>query len=270
MLAHSLTTRWRQTLCSTSPILSSTLSTDARVGVKEVPNQSMDTLIEGIDGIWCGIRGPMKELIIDCETAIFKGWETKEYFRRKGISVIIRAPGQHARFVERRGTLLRYVLHKVDAQLEREGITDIPFLQRLSESTFSGNALSSINDTTPYNAVYCRVPQMLPDIKCTTLDGTGTMPGTMRHSHRLREVAVQRMVEHTAPLRIQRALNTTTIVAGGECFQVHDMVDDYRPPTQKGLALHALPAWPNSHVALSKLATTVVSLTLRRETYVHT
>ena len=36
---------------------------------------------------------------------------------------------------------------------------------------------------------------MLRDINCTALDGTGTMPGTIRHSHRLREIAVQRMVD---------------------------------------------------------------------------
>ena len=70
----------------------------------------------------------------------------------------VRAPGQHARFIERRGALLRDSLHKIDTQLEHEQIHDIPFPQRLSESVFAGNALISINHATPYQGLYGRVP----------------------------------------------------------------------------------------------------------------
>ena len=112
---------------------------------REVPGKDMETLISAIDEMWVSHHGPMKELIVDGETALAKGWESREYFARKGIKEIVRASGQHARFIERRGALLREVLLKIDTQLTAEGINDIPFPQRLSEGTFSGNAILSIN-----------------------------------------------------------------------------------------------------------------------------
>ena len=50
-----------------------------------------------------------------------------------------------------------------EAQLEAEGIK-IPFKYILSEAVFCGNALLAVNDSTPYNAVYGRVPRVLPSI----------------------------------------------------------------------------------------------------------
>ena len=40
----------------------------------------------------------------------------------------------------------------------------IPFHSILSEATFCGNALLTINGSTPYNAVYGRVPANLPSV----------------------------------------------------------------------------------------------------------
>ena len=208
---------------------------------KEVDGKEMATLIAGIDEVWVGIHGPMKELIVDGETAL-KGGDTQLYMKRKGIHLIIRGPGQHARFIERRGALLRDVLHKIDSQLVEEGLTDVPFGMRLREAIFVGNALLSVNDTTPYNALYGRVPQMLPDINGATDASTGGArsgePGSIRHAHRLREISVQRMVEHTAQERVKRALNTRTLPAAQTIFEKGDMVDYHRPPSQKDL-----PGW---------------------------
>ena len=162
----------------------------------------------------------MKELILDGETALAQGWESKEYFARKSIKVTIRAPGQHARFIERRGALLRESLHKVDSQLETENILDIPFPQRLAEAIYAGNALISINNSTPYNGLYGRVPNLLPDINALELDGTGSLPGTVRHSHRLREISVHAMMEGTAKARINRALETRTLPAAQETYNL--------------------------------------------------
>ena len=137
-----------------------------------VPDKTMESLIQAIDEMWVSIHGPMKEFIIDGETAIAKGWETREYFKRKGIKEVIRATGMHARFIERRGALLRDTLHRIDTQLAEEGITDIPIQQVLSEAIFAGNALISVNDTTPYNALYGRVPNLLPDINAASVSYT--------------------------------------------------------------------------------------------------
>ena len=80
---------------------------------------------------------------------------------------------------------------------------------------FCGNALLSVNGSTPYNAVYGRVPQMLPDMN-TPIDDAA--PGTMRHVHRTREISVQAMVEGTAQASVKIALSTKTRPAG----QSHD------------------------------------------------
>ena len=65
--------------------------------------------------------------------------------------------------MERRGALLRDTVHRIDAQLKRDGI-DIPFKIRVGEAVFARSALLTVNNTTPYNAVYGRVPHLLPNM----------------------------------------------------------------------------------------------------------
>ena len=64
------------------------------------------------------------------------------------------------------------------------------------------------------------------------------LPGSIRHSHRLREIAVQRMVEESARNRVSRALSTRTLPAAQMTMAVGDLVDFHRPPAQKDL-----PGW---------------------------
>ena len=162
--------------------------------------------------------------------------------------------------MERRGALLRDTLHKVDSQLATEGIVSIPIEQRVSEAIFAGNALISINTTTPYNAVYGRVPNILPDINAAPIDTEGALPGTIRHSHRLREVAVQRMIEGTAHERIGRALRTKTFPAAQQTYEGGEAVDFFRPPTQKDL-----PGWsgPATLVDMSEVNRGILKLNYR-------
>ena len=105
-----------------------------------------------------------KELIVDGESGIVRSQLTREFLARKGITLVPKGKDQHARHIERRGALLRDTLHKLESQLQSEGIGDVPFLHVLSEAVFCGNAMISINGSTPYNAVYGRVPRLLPDI----------------------------------------------------------------------------------------------------------
>ena len=81
-------------------------------------------LLDAIDQ-WVARHGPFKELIGDGETSIAKGRDIKAYLERKGIKYIPRAPQQHAHIIERRGAFLRDVIHRTDAQLSAEGITDM-------------------------------------------------------------------------------------------------------------------------------------------------
>ena len=175
---------------------------------QEVTGRFMETLIEAIDKIWVSIHGPMREFIIDGEAALAQGWLPRQYFKEKGITVIIRPPGSHAKLLERRGAITRDTLHKVYIQLEKNGVTSVPFPQVLGEVPFSGNALLTVNQATPYGAFYGRAPHMPPDIDGFVPDKTA--PGSIRHAALLRELCLQRMVDGSAKERINRALNTKT------------------------------------------------------------
>ena len=117
----------------------------------------------------------MKELVVDGERGIVTAAETLDYCKAKGIKVHQRAPQQHARIVERRGALLRDAIHRLDSQLEEEGLT-VPFEQRLNECVFAGNALISVNNCTPYNALYGRNPLTLPGLELLNSEGEVVAP----------------------------------------------------------------------------------------------
>ena len=79
--------------------------------------------------------------------------------------------------------------------------------------------------------MYGRVPNILPDINCPDAENEGDAPspGLIRHTHRLREVAVQSIIHRTARARLGRALATRTLPAGErEGYQVGEEVDIYR------------------------------------------
>ena len=142
--------------------------------------------------------------------------------------------------VERRGALFRDVIHRIDAQLKIEGLLDIPFENRLAEAVFAGNALVTDNNTTPYNAVYGRVLSLLPNMNQTNGNGelsdpeSMPLPGVLRNSHRLTEIAIQQMIEGTARARLGRTLRTKTLAPGEAAnYQTNEEVHDYRPPTNK-------------------------------------
>ncbi len=122
---------------------------------------------------------------------------------------------------------LRHALHCAEEQLEREGIT-VTFKQLLAQAIFAGSALISHNGATPFNARMGRQPVMLPDLHVPPDGGSG------RDMQRVREVALQRIIESTAVARITRASRGVTSVPG----EVHDykpdeLVDFHRPPRSK-------------------------------------
>ena len=104
--------------------------------------------------------------------------------------------------MERRGALLRDTVHRIEAQLEVEGMA-VPSARILSEAIFCGNALLTIRNCTPYNAVYGRVPRILPGIDQIAEPNSAQqpLPGLIRDAHRLREVSVQAMIEGSASAR---------------------------------------------------------------------
>ena len=207
---------------------------------KNVDGKTETDCMSAVDS-WVSIFGPMKELIVDGETAITQGAAFKAYADRKGITVRERAPGQHARIVERRGALLRDALHRMDSQLEIEGL-QVSFPERLSECTYSGNALVSVNGATPYNALLGRTPHMLPDLEVVNESGQ-LCPVSNRQTDRIREIAVQAIMSGTANARLNRAWNTRTLPAGEhQDLKVGDEVDFNRPQGQQDISRWVGPA----------------------------
>ena len=106
------------------------------------------------------------------ESGIAASARAGSFLSRLGTKFIPRAPQQNARIVERRGALFRDVIHRVDALLKIERrLLDVPFEYRMAEAVFAGNALVTVNNTAPYNAVYGRVPSILPNMNQTNGNG---------------------------------------------------------------------------------------------------
>ena len=114
-----------------------------------IPDKSEDSLITAINTLWVSTHGPMKELIVDGESGIVASDKCQSFLQRHGIKCHVRAKDQHARYVERRGELLRQTIHKMYSQLKEEAMNEIPFESVLAEATFAGNALLEVNGSSP-------------------------------------------------------------------------------------------------------------------------
>ena len=110
-------------------------------------------------------------------------------------------------------------------------MASLPFKSILAEAVFCGNALLTVNGSSPYNAVYGRVPHILPSIDQVDrpLAGDVAEAPLLRHTHRLREINVQAMIEGSARARLGRALNTrTTMSAQALALHIGDEVGFFR------------------------------------------
>ena len=195
----------------------------------EVKSKTTPSLCDAISVAWISIHGPFKFLVIDGERGLNCD-EAKAYLNTHGIQLKPRAPGQHAQIIERRGAILRHSMHLIEEQLAKEGIT-ISFTRLLAEAVFAGNSLVSYGGATPYNARFGRQPQMLPDLEAPP---DTTAPGTARSTHRIREVALQKIIESSALARINRALRSHSTVPGEvHNYQPGDLIEFYRPPNNK-------------------------------------
>ena len=161
---------------------------------------------------------------------------SKQHFLEKGINLHIRAKDMHARYIERRGKLFRDVIHKIDSEM-RSRAHYLPLERIVAEAVFCGNALLTVNGSTPYNAVYGRVPHILPGIDQIETPAAAPQGSFLRGVHLLREVSVAAMVEGSAKARLNRALNTrSTVSAANLDLKVGDEVDFYREPTTKDVS----------------------------------
>jgi hypothetical protein len=130
---------------------------------QEIPNKEDETLLGALMTTWVGIFGAPEELIVDCETGVVRSNLFKSEIEARGIKLVPRAPNQHARYIERRGAILRHAMHTIEDQLEHEGVA-FTFKVLLAEATFAGNCLTYVGGVSPCKAVFGRQPSMLPPI----------------------------------------------------------------------------------------------------------
>ena len=114
-----------------------------------IDNHYDSTMLAAIDRSWIQLFGAMEVLIVDGEGGLTSAYFQEE-MKRRGVKVDIRAPRQHARFIERRGAILRHALHTAEEQMRREGIV-AHFDSLLANAIFAGNSLIHVGGVTPYN-----------------------------------------------------------------------------------------------------------------------
>ena len=85
----------------------------------EVPNKEEQTLLDAIHSTWISIHGPPEFLYTDGESGLTTD-SAKAHMVNQGIQLKIRAPQQHAVFIERRGAILRVCMHVIEEQAKRE------------------------------------------------------------------------------------------------------------------------------------------------------
>ena len=188
--------------------------------------KSLQNLIDGIYDCWLKTHGPMEVLYVDGESSLSTPG-AKEQLKRDSIEIEIRAPNQHAQFIERRGAILRHTMHCMEEQAAREGLT-ITIVMLLGQAIFAGNALTSVGGATPYQGLYGRQPAMLPPLPDPeNTDTTGETPGG-RVQARIKEIAAEKMIQATSLARANRTMRSKTRASDDDNYQAGDLVDFYR------------------------------------------
>ena len=190
-----------------------------------------EILFEAFTTCWVGQFGPPEILYMDGESGMWRP-DIADRIRRLGCDFKLRAPQQHARYIERRGAVLRAQLHTMEEQLEREGIV-YTFPALLAEAVFAGNSLTHVGGSTPYQAVYGRQPWMLPPLETPDLGNRDEMSSEGdRQRELIRQTALSAMISATAASRLNRAAHTRTGQDSRE-FKPDDLCDVFRKPVSK-------------------------------------
>ena len=196
-----------------------------------VSSKEGEVLFEAFTTSWVNSFGPPETLYMDGESGMWRP-DVASRIKRLGCNFKVRAPQQHARYIERRGAVLRATLHVMEEQLERESLV-YQFPALLAEAVFSGNALTHVGGSTPYQAVYGRQPWMLPPIEAPDLTSQeATTDEGDRQRELIRQTALSAMISATAAARLSRAANSRTGHDSRD-FKEDDLCDIFRKPVSK-------------------------------------
>ena len=137
--------------------------------------------------------------------------------------------------VERHHAILRDQLHKLDSQLRSEG-REIKFSVLLAESLFAKNCLLGVGGATPYQGLFGRTPSLLPD-PLQAVTASEELDEDSQNVQRVRELAIQTMVESTAQARLRRANKSHSRLPGESLeLKTGDLIEFYRPASSKDLS----------------------------------
>ena len=158
-------------------------------------------LMTAIATLWITPFGAPKEAFHDEERGITADL-TQLLLATHGTKFIPKPDQKHAQYIERRGALLGDILHKITSELRSRNIT-VPSPQVLAEAVFASNALLTVNGMTPYNAVLGRTPPLLPGLNQLEFpDQDQYAPGLISDAHKLREIAVEAIVQGSSQARL--------------------------------------------------------------------
>ena len=111
--------------------------------------------------------------------------------------------------------------------------------QLLDESLLACNCILSVHGTSPYEALFGRVPPLLRDLHgehSTALDDISG-GATSKHIHRLRELSLQNIIQGHAEERLRIASTTKTRPAVQSLdLKPGDLVEFYRDPPGKDVS----------------------------------
>jgi len=191
-----------------------------------LPGRSAKEICDTISKAWITYFGPPGLIVSDRESGLVSefasGWA-----ERVGTSLKLRASGMHATMVERHHQVLRDMIHKVSSQMESEA-HPVDLSEIVAAATTAKNSLSNIGGASPYQSVLGRTPQLLADLD------TPTVSQLSGDHQRMRELAVEAMVEATAKSRAARALaHTARQTVSPDQYAVGQLVDSFRPPNNK-------------------------------------
>ena len=87
----------------------------------EIPDSTMGSTIVAVQAIRVHLHEIMDELIVDGTVAV-ESWQANEYFDNHTTKPIVCAPGQHARFIDRRGAVLSESIYRIQSDLWKQGV----------------------------------------------------------------------------------------------------------------------------------------------------
>ena len=129
---------------------------------EQVKDREPQSILPAIEHFWFRQYSPPRFIVSDQEGALFSD-EGAIWASRWNMELKSKAKGSHAHIMERRNDLLRQQFNKVRSQARKDGL-NLTDTQILDESLLACNCMLSVHGTSPYEALFGRVPSLLRDL----------------------------------------------------------------------------------------------------------